>query len=255
MNQSLTDIEILIVDDGSSDDSNKIATEFQKSDPRIRIVRHTSNLGTHVARITGVENARGEYILSLDPDDVLMPHIAEDSLLAALIHESDIVEFQCLEVVDGVAKLFTFLNPPSIDTPKLELVELFSNHGLNWNLWKRLIRRSVYLQAVGALPRAVIVKRVIYAEDKLHFGTLLLFTNSYHYLKELGYVYFRDNPENSESGVYQPKKEALKQLRYVERGLRYLYKTIANITYTRWLAVPPALGKQAKKGLEPIALD
>jgi hypothetical protein len=82
---------------------------------------------------------------------------------------------------------------------------------------------------------------VIYAKHKLHFEPLLLFSKKHYYLKEIEYVDFRDNPENSESGVRQTKKEALKQLRYVERGLR-------------WLEMPVALGKQAKKGLAPIAL-
>jgi glycosyltransferase involved in cell wall biosynthesis len=255
MNQTLRDIEILIVDDASSDNSSLIAESFQREDERIRIVRHTANAGTHVARITGVENARGLFILSLDPDDILLPHIAEDSLEIALVYDLDIVEFQCLEVFEGVVKLFNFLNPPAINLSGPDLLELFSNHGLNWNLWKRLIRRSVYLRAVEAFPRAVRLKRVIYAEDKLHFGTILLFTRKAYYLKELGYVYYRDNPENSESGVQQTKKEALKQLRYVERGLRFLYKTIGNLTYRRGFIVPQALGKPAKKGLEPLGLD
>jgi glycosyltransferase involved in cell wall biosynthesis len=252
VNQSLRDIEILIVDDGSTDNSSFIAEEFQRADDRIRILRHSANSGTHVARITGVENAHGAYILSLDPDDIMLPHLAEDTVQIALLHNADMVEFQSLEVVEGTAKLFSFLNPPTIELAGSELLELFRNHGLNWNLWKRLIRRSVYLRAVTAFPRAVKIKRVIYAEDKLQFGTMLLFTKRYYFFKGLGYIYYRDNPDNSESGVQQTKKEALKQLRYVERGLRFMYKTIGNLTYKRWTAVPDAFGKQAKKALEAL---
>jgi glycosyltransferase involved in cell wall biosynthesis len=252
LNQSLANVEVLIVDDASSDHSSDIAASFEKSDHRVRVVRLSANAGTHKARMTGVEQARGAYILSLDADDILMPYIAEDSLRLALIHDCDVVEFQCLEVVDGVAKLFTFFNPPSVMPTHEDLIECFRNNGLNWNLWKRLIKRSVYLQALGVFPLAVKVKKILYAEDKLHFGTILLFSKTYYFLKEVGYVYFRDNPENSESGVQQTKKETLRQLRYVERGLKSLYRTLANVSYNKRVVVPAALANLAKKGLEPV---
>jgi hypothetical protein len=61
----------------------------------------------------------------------------------------------------------------------------------------------------------------------------LLFTKKFYYLKEIGYVYFRDIPDNSESGKHQTKKEALKQLRYVEQGLQCVYARYGNFTYVR----------------------
>jgi glycosyltransferase involved in cell wall biosynthesis len=247
MNQSLRDIEILVVDDCSTDNSMAIVEDLMHVDPRLRIVRHSSNAGTHVARTTGVENARGHFILSLDPDDALFPFIAEDALHAALLHQADVVEFLVLEVLNGSTHLFSFLNPPVMESTGFTMAEFFGNQQLSWNIWKRLVRREAYARALAVLPRGAKVRRVIYAEDKLHFGCILLFTKKFFYLKELGYVYYRDNPDNSDSGKQQTRREALRQLRYVERGLKYMYRKVANLSYSKWMEIPTGLADLNKR--------
>jgi hypothetical protein len=59
-----------------------------------------------------VISANSEFILSLDPDDEILPHIAEDVLHYVLLHRVDIVEFHVTEVFRGRAKQFSFLSPP-----------------------------------------------------------------------------------------------------------------------------------------------
>ena len=68
VNQTLKDIEIILIDDGSPDDSGKIADEYATMDKRI-IVVHQKNSGAAVARNAGLKLARGEYIGFVDPDD------------------------------------------------------------------------------------------------------------------------------------------------------------------------------------------
>ncbi|UTY33224.1 glycosyltransferase family 2 protein [Treponema putidum] len=71
LNQTYTDIEIICVDDYSTDNSLEQLETYALKDDRIKIVRHQKNLGPHCARKTGVENASGDYILFLDCDDAL----------------------------------------------------------------------------------------------------------------------------------------------------------------------------------------
>jgi hypothetical protein len=198
-------------------------------------------MGTHVTRITGVLHSRGHYLLSLDADDELFPFIAEDALHFALLHQVDIVEFHVMEMVSGRAKLFSYFNPPLIKGDSKELITLFRTQHLNWNIWKRLIRREIYMKAVNILTPKVRSKRIIYAEDKLHFGLVCLVANGFYFLKEPGYIYYKDNPENSESGTQQSKTTCLRQLRYVERALYYFYMTQRNIKYQIWKSDPKGL--------------
>lgn len=69
--QTLTDFELLMVDDGSSDSSCEIVRAY--TDPRIRLIRHERNRGVAAARNTGITEARGRYLAFLDSDDVAYP--------------------------------------------------------------------------------------------------------------------------------------------------------------------------------------
>ena len=79
INQSLHDIEILVIDDCGSDSSIAIAQDYAKRDPRIHIIHNETNLGTFATRIVGIRQARGEYIAFLDADDYLTTNACEMS--------------------------------------------------------------------------------------------------------------------------------------------------------------------------------
>ena len=69
-NQSLKDIEIIFVDDDSSEEVLNLIIEEMKNDNRIILLKHIENKGTLMTRVDGVRYASGEYILNLDQDDL-----------------------------------------------------------------------------------------------------------------------------------------------------------------------------------------
>ena len=76
LRQTLTDIELILIDDGSTDNSPRIISKFGKKDERIISFRQ-SNAGPSVARNKGLEFARGRYIIFLDADDMYEPNLLE----------------------------------------------------------------------------------------------------------------------------------------------------------------------------------
>ncbi|TXI79584.1 MAG: glycosyltransferase [Flavobacteriales bacterium] len=71
--QTLTDWECIVVDDASTDHTAEVVQAFVACDPRFRYVRLEHNSGVSVARNTGFDRARGEYLQLLDADDVIAP--------------------------------------------------------------------------------------------------------------------------------------------------------------------------------------
>lgn len=90
LNQTYTDIEIICVNDGSTDNSAKILEEYAKKDSRIRIITQ-ENKGVATVRNVGLQNAQGEYITYVDDDDIIENNTYEEAL--KYINEADLVHF------------------------------------------------------------------------------------------------------------------------------------------------------------------
>jgi GT2 family glycosyltransferase len=73
--QTLTDIEVLVVDDASTDATAEVVGAYD--DPRVRLFQHETNRGGSAARNTGIDHARGTYVAFLDSDDEWLPHKLE----------------------------------------------------------------------------------------------------------------------------------------------------------------------------------
>ncbi|MGL3151806.1 glycosyltransferase [Microbacterium sp. A82] len=91
--QSLSEIEIICVDDASTDASLRILESYQERDPRVRVIRHDRNLSALQSRRTGALSASADYLLVLDGDDELEPNAARVALELAHEAEADLVGF------------------------------------------------------------------------------------------------------------------------------------------------------------------
>lgn len=98
LNQTFTDFELILVDDGSTDGSGTLCDHYARSDQRV-VVIHQINQGVSVARNSGLDAAKGSYIGFADGDDLLEPDMYEILLDLAKEHQADVV-------VCGVKKVF-----------------------------------------------------------------------------------------------------------------------------------------------------
>lgn len=101
--QTLKEIEIIVVDDASSDDSVDVITQWMRSDPRIRMILFKKNMSQHIARKVGVESSLGHAIMFLDPDDYYSDDACE--MAYKILNEGyDVVSFN--------SDIFTSSNTP-----------------------------------------------------------------------------------------------------------------------------------------------
>ena len=96
-NQQLKNIEIIIIDDHSSDNSSKIINKFKEKDKRIIYIKNKINKGAFYSRNQGVLVSKGEYILVIDPDDLLLNDILIKSYEIADYYNLDILQYYVIK--------------------------------------------------------------------------------------------------------------------------------------------------------------
>lgn len=107
IHQTLKEIEIILVDDGSTDCSGQICDEYAQKDIRIHVI-HKNNGGLSKARNTGYEKAIGDWITFLDSDDWIDPHTCEDIYRQAEKNKADVVIFGTIQEFEHYKKPFKY---------------------------------------------------------------------------------------------------------------------------------------------------
>lgn len=100
LSQSLRDIEVILIDDGSPDKCGEICDNYARIDSRIKVI-HTSNGGVSKARNIGIDNACGEYITFVDPDDYIDKNMYEILYKIAKENNSEIAISSFSYIIDG----------------------------------------------------------------------------------------------------------------------------------------------------------
>lgn len=95
--QTYKDFEIILVDDGSPDDSGKLCDELAARDNRIRVI-HQENMGLSGARNTGIDNAIGEYVIFVDSDDYWLLNDGLQTLVDNCEPQTDMVAFKGVDI-------------------------------------------------------------------------------------------------------------------------------------------------------------
>ena len=157
--QTLKDIEIICVDDGSTDGSSAILDEYAAADSRFRVIRQP-NAGAGAARNRGLEVAQGTYLFFCDADDWCDRSLLANASAAAERTGADIVLFDCMCVYEDVGRTTARLTTASVRSlskpfaPQDVAPDLFQ--AVTAVPWNKLFRRS-FVQELGVrfqcLPR------------------------------------------------------------------------------------------------------
>ena len=210
-NQNMSDIEILIINDGSTDNSLKIIEQLQKEDPRIRIINNTENMGPLYAKSIGALEAKGKYIMHLDSDDLFI----NENLFNICYEEAeknniDILEFSGFRSktkylnISEVPRIPRYLrfkqNNITITQPELSnfiyrkndtrIVQLIDGY-----LWGKCIKTDIFKKALDILGKDIYTQKIFYGDDRIVNFILFRVANSFKYIKEFGIIYY--NTANS----------------------------------------------------------
>ena len=207
LTQLYTDLEIILVNDGSTDQSASICEEFATKDSRIKVI-HQTNAGVSSARNTGILEATGDYITFVDSDDWLEPMMYQKIMSVALSNGlPDVVMCDFINEKEDDKELIT-ANIRDGFYHKEDIVKLLYPTLLVTEDFGRL---PIVSACVCLFKRQLLHSNKInfdvtlrYAEDYLFMAMVMINAYSFYYLKEHYFYHYRQY-NLSRSKKYQPE--------------------------------------------------
>ena len=191
-NQTYTDIEVILVNDGSTDNSQVICERYCQQDPRFHLINQ-SNQGQSVARNNGVAASRGEFITFVDSDDVIKSDMLQQ-LMRYMDTGIDIVECDRTEAIQCLNEEKKDIHVKEFDSNEA-LYQCF-NHGVSWSPVAKLYRRKI-------VEKVPFLENLIY-ED---FYTGIVSLKYIHKMRKIDYIgyYYRYHTSSTMNQTYSEK--------------------------------------------------
>lgn len=184
LSQPIQDFELILVDDGSTDNSASICGAYVAKDERIKIL-HEPHKGVAHSRQLGLEQARGEYILYVDADDRVAPEMIADMYWTAINEKADIVICDYLELThDG--EVYRKQQPTLLSG--VAILEDILEGRLYGALWNKMMRREWLLQTKASFPQCLTMR-----EDLIFLSRCLPYASKIAYIPKAYYGYERRN--------------------------------------------------------------
>ena len=198
-NQNFQNIEIIIVNDCSTDKSDNLFNYLLKTDPRIRIFHHTVNLGCWRTRIDGIIYSRGKYIILFDPGDLYEDnYVLSDAYNVIEKYHLDSCKF-LFRIIRSLYNLhysvifFHVGQKAKIVYESKNIFELNHKVFRFWgNIWNRLVRANIFIKALLLLNELVLnIHKNVW--DDVWFNKIIHRASySYAIFERIGYVYLQD---------------------------------------------------------------
>lgn len=182
LSQTFPNIEIICIDDASSDHSGNILDEYAERDTRVKVFHLLENKGTLYARILGVEKSSGEYIMFVDSDDSLETMTCKELLEIAEKNDVDVVHFGTYVHAERNVStelknwIINFLLPYEGLIESNNLIEnCFVKEQFDFNITNKIWKRKVCEQAFSMVEEV----KLVASEDRYIFFLLMYYANNY----------------------------------------------------------------------------
>ena len=222
INQTLKDLEIILIDDGSSDCSGLICDEYAQKDERIKVI-HQENRGAGISRNKGIEIATGEYIVFLDSDDYIEPETAEELYNIAEKEKVDFINFGFKLYENNCEHIsIDYKTEPNKVIDRKGITDYLSDfrvEHINLNAGKFIRRDFLINNNIRFVPGLQV------QEDFVFVTEMMLKANSIYFVPKIYYNYYkRDDSlttKKDRDGIYKQFNEAYLRIKniYNETGL------------------------------------
>ena len=229
-NQDFKDIEVIIVDDKSKDNSVKVVKQLIKRDPRISLYQNEETKGTLFSKSKGVSLSKAKYILVSDQDDLYTQEDAFSSMYYALEKNNlDILGFASLFSLTTNLRnrpsLYIFQNTPIYHQPHISnrMYYFTANNTvkrLGDVIWNYIFRKDIFLKSISQIDDKIMNTRMNCHEDFLLFFLLTRNANSIKNIRRIFYAHIYWVNETKASIVFAKKEKEIVKKNY--RCLSYM---------------------------------
>ena len=240
-NQDLKEYELIFVDDCSNDKSISIINKFKYKDKRIKLIKNKKNRGSLYARYSGAMHSKGEYIIFVDSDDIILKKGILKSYNHLKKNNLEMVQFH--SIFDDINK--TFINRRSykysniIYQPILSYIFYFrkkEGNELNTALWDKLIKREAVIKSINYIGLKYINEKIIIENDVILLFSLFRNCNSFQYIDEIGYYYFIKNNDSITNTRYEPIK-ANQIIFSIFCNIKFIYENTGNSYFDKSICI------------------
>ena len=240
-NQLLKEFEIILIDDCSIDKSIEVINEFKNRDKRIKLMKNKKNMGSLYTRYNGAIHAKGEYIIFVDSDDIIL----KDGLFKAYNHITnknlDIVEFHAVFEKNETnyirRKSYKYLDV--IYQPVLSYIYYYKKNSgdeQNTALWDKLVKREIVYKSINFIGEKYIQEKIIIENDVLLLFSIFKYSKSFQYIDEIGYYYFRTNNDSITNTRFNEEK-ANNIIHSIFINIKFLYENTDNTFIDKYYCI------------------
>jgi len=237
-NQYFNEIEIIFVDDFSTDNTINLVKSFQKNDNRIILIKNKKNKGTLISRILGVFKSKGDYIIIPDADDILSKDIIKTCYYLAIKYNYEMIRYNVFTngTNDGLTKIGMLLESKPICQPRLSdyLFYGFGKLSLNdFTLWNKFIKEEAFKKAINNIDSFYLSQNMIIFEDGLINFSLYRSVKSFYLIRKIGYYYIFQK----ENSVQHKKNIILNLAKYIFLYIKFILDNSKNNRHEKDMAL------------------
>ena len=198
-NQKMKDIEIILIDDCSTDNTLAIIEKYIKEDERIRLIKNVERRKILYSKSFAALNSKGKYIIQLDQDDIFI----RDDIFDILYNEAQKDDLDIVQARDFKKHNFVFEKLTKINLRKMHCIypkkthyekqpQLKNNmfYRNKYLLWGLLIKSDIYKKALYNLWPIIINYKIVYEEDFTVTFMIIILSKKYKYLNHFALINF-----------------------------------------------------------------
>ena len=212
----MKEIEIILIDDCSTDDTLLLVKKFMEEDPRIKLIKNNVNRKILYSKSIGALNANGKYILQLDQDDLFI----RDDLFDILFNEAENNNLDLVQIKDITSDNLYIADKTRVNCHRRYQIHLENSFetmpthyetsqqlknklfidGYVFTLWGLLIKSDVYKKAIYYFWPVILNYKFTYYEDYIMTTIIIFFSKNFKFLNNFGLLHIKH--KSSAMSVY-----------------------------------------------------